>query len=441
MVRSSGLRPAVFDDRLEMPRLLLRYVVTALVTLIVVSVITALVSRHLGTEEAIDDANRVATITASAAVEPIIDDAILQLDPASIARLDAVVRSQVIRGSLVRVKIWSRDGVIVYSDEGRLIGERFDLDADAVAMLDGGPAGSKSEISDLDEPENRYEEPATTLLEVYLPIATPSGEPLLYEAYFVYDGVAEAGRRAWLRFAPVVLGSLVFLAVLQVPLVLSLARRLVRTQEQREHLLQQAIDATDAERRRIASDLHDGVVQDLAGVTFALAATARTVDGDLAVDVGRAGDQVRDAVRSLRSLLVEIYPPNLYDEGLEAALSDLMARLDPRGVSGTLTVDAPPDLSLDTIQLIYRAAQEGLRNVVAHADASRVDVEVSQRPGAVVLRIVDDGCGLDPVSLPHKDGHFGLRALAGLAASRGAAISVESAPGTGTELRLEVPTP
>lgn len=441
MERSAELRPSAFDDRLEMPRLLLRYVVTALVTLIIVSVITAFVSRNIGTGEAIEDANRVATITAEAAVEPAIEDSLLIGDPDAIRKLDAVVRSQVIRGSLQRVKIWAGDGTIVYSDESRLIGEQFELDDEAIDVIEGRQTESKSEISDLSGPENRYEDTATKLLEVYMPITTPGGETLLYEAYFLYDGVAEAGRRAWLRFAPVALGSLVFLAVLQVPLVLSLANRVRRTQEQREHLLQQAIEATDAERRRIASDLHDGVVQDLAGVTFALAATARTVDGSASVQVAQAGDQVRDAVRSLRSLLVEIYPPNLYEEGLEAAIGDLMAKLESRGITGTLSVTAPTGLSLDATQLIYRTAQEGLRNVVAHADASRVEVSVDAEPGAVVLRVVDDGCGLDPANIPQKQGHLGLRALAGYAASKGSAIIIESAPGKGTELRLEVPYP
>jgi two-component system, NarL family, sensor kinase len=430
-----------FDDGFEISRLVIRYALTGLVTLILVSVVTAFVSRRLGTQEAIEDARRVASITATAAVEPVLQDSIAELDADAIVAVDDAVRFQVLERvpSLLRVKIWARDGTIVYSDEGRLIGDRFELDEGALEVLDGPPNGSSAEVSDLSEPENRYEEPALKLLEVYMPVTTPSGERFLYEAYFRYDGVVEAGRRAWLRFAPVTLGSLLFLEVLQVPLVMSLARRLRRTQEQREHLLQQAIEATDAERRRIASDLHDGVVQDLAGVTFALAATARRVDGEAATQVAQAGDQVRDAVRSLRSLLVEIYPPNLYSEGLEAALGDLLAKVEPRGIEATMAVDVPDDLGLDATQLIYRTAQEGLRNVVAHADARRVDLSVSTRPDKVVLRVIDDGCGLDPDNIPHKAGHLGLRALAGLASSKGSAIIIESAPGQGTELRLEVP--
>ncbi|MCB0994381.1 MAG: sensor histidine kinase [Acidimicrobiales bacterium] len=428
----------MFDDQVPLSRLVIRYAVTGAVTLVIVGVVTAFVSRRLGTLEAIDDANRVASIAATAAVEPVLDAGLLERDPDSIARVDAAVRNQVLRGSLVRVKIWAPDGTILYSDESRLIGQRFEFEEDKVEILYSDT--SRAAVSDLSEPENRYEEPAVKLLEVYLPIHTPDGDPVLFEAYFRYEGVAEAGRRAWLRFAPVTLGALVLLELLQVPLALSLARRLRRTQQQREELLHQAIEATDAERRRIASDLHDGVVQDLAGVTFALGAAARSPDGAAPEEVREASDRVRDAVRSLRSLLVEIYPPNLYEEGLEAALSDLMARLEPRGITTTLTILAPvAELGLDSTQLIYRAAQEGLRNVVSHADATRVELSVTTEGEGYVLRVIDDGRGVDTLNMPQREGHLGLKALAGLAATMGATLSIDSTPGKGTVLCLEVP--
>lgn len=446
--RGRGERPpaqdesptSVFDDRVPVSRLVLRYAATSLVTLMVVAVVTAYVSRRLGTLEAIDDANRVATLTAGAAVEPVLDDGILTRAPASIARVDRAVRDQVLRGSLVRVKIWDREGTILYSDESRLIGQRFELGDEELDVLAGGE--SRAEISDLSEPENRYEEPATKLLEVYLPMHTPDGTPLLFEGYFRYTGVAEAGRRAWLRFAPITLGSLVLLTLLQVPSAVSLARRLRRTQQQREDLLRSAIEATDAERRRIATDLHDGVVQDLAGVTFSLAAAAKEAErtGTDGRQVREASDRVRDSVRSLRSLLVEIYPPNLYEEGLAAALSDLTAKLEQRGIETSLVVQAPVDrLGLDATRLIYRAAQEALRNVVAHARASRVDVSVTSADGTAVLEVSDDGQGLDTSRMPEREGHFGLRALAGLAATMGASLTIDSTPGKGTTLCLEVP--
>jgi two-component system, NarL family, sensor kinase len=431
---------STFDDRVSIARLLLRYVVTAVVSLVVVAVVTAFIARRIGTSQAIDDADRVAALTAGSTLEPALDDGIVTMDPASIERLDAVVRSQLIGGSLVRVKLWSGDGTIVYSDESRLIGQRFGLDEDELAVFANG--GTDAGLSDLSEPENRYEDSATELLEVYVPVRTPDGTPLLFEAYFRYNGVAEAGRRVWMRFAPVLLGGLLLVTLLQIPSAVTLARRLRRTQRQREALLRAAIESTDAERRRIATDLHDGVVQDLAGVAFSLGAAARETDvsGGDGDKLRHASDEVRDAVRSLRSLLVEIYPPSLAESGLESALSDLAARVGARGIDTAVVVDGSVgELDQDTTRLLYRTAQEGLRNVVAHADASRVDVSLARRDGMTVLEVADDGAGIEGDDVPAPEGHIGLKGLAGLASTMGASLMIDTTPGRGTTLRLEVP--
>jgi len=417
----------------------LRYATTGLVTLMIVAVATAWVSRRVGTQDAIADADRVTSIAAESAVEPLLDDGIVDMDPAVLAAIDHVVRNQVRRGSLVRVKIWGADGTILYSDEPRLIGERFDLDFDKLEALAGEDV--HAHVSDLDDPENRFEEQADKLLEVYQLLETkPDNKPVLFEAYFRYAQVEEAGRRAWLRFAPVTLGSLVLLELLQVPLATSLARRLRRTQDQREQLLRSAIEATDAERRRIASDLHDGVVQDLAGVAFSLSAAARADHPPNRDEIREAGDQVRDSVRALRSLLVEIYPPNLYEEGLEAALGDLTAKVETRGIVSSLVVDAPVErLATDQTQLVYRAAQEGLRNVAAHAGASQVAVRVNGDGKTVVLQVIDNGRGMPESEIEERNDHMGLKTLSGLAATMGATVSLSSAPGRGTVLTLKVP--
>lgn len=433
-------RTARADEPVVVSRLIARYAVTGLVALVIVAVATGYASQVLGTKEAIADADRAARLTAASTVEPALSDGLLGQEQAALTALDAVVRNQVLDDSLVRVKIWAPDGTILYSDEPRLIGSRFDLDADELALLASG--GSRAQVSDLSEPENRFEDDAVELLEVYLPVRTTGGETLLFEAYFRYAGVAAAGRGVWLRFAPYTLGALAVLELLQVPLAVSLARRLRRTQREREQLLQDAINAADEERRRIASDLHDGVVQDLAGAAFSLGALARHEGRPPAesAEIRQAADQVRDAVRSLRSLLVEIYPPNLYDEGIEAALSDLLARLDPRGIEATLVIEAPLErLDLGRTQLLYRVVQEGLRNVLSHAEARRVTVSITSDDCTILLEIVDDGRGVEGVEVPERPGHLGLRALAGLAASLGALLTVRSTPGHGTVLALEVP--
>src|SRR5262245_44070642 len=101
---------AVFDQPVNLTRLLARYVLTGLIALVIIAVFTAWASRSLGTKAAIESANRRATLTAHAAVEPMLDNGILTGDPASMSRLNTIIRRQVLRGTLIRVKIWDTDG-------------------------------------------------------------------------------------------------------------------------------------------------------------------------------------------------------------------------------------------------------------------------------------------------------------------------------------------
>jgi two-component system NarL family sensor kinase len=199
-----------------------------------------------------------------------------------------------------------------------------------------------------------------------------------------------------------------------------------------------AIDASEQERRRIARDLHDGVVQSLAGLGFGLAAAAEELpEGSPARNTVEEGaEQARRSVRELRTLLVEIYPPTLQRAGLQSALADLLSGIGDEGCDVRLRVE-PPELRLppDTEALLFRAAQESVRNVRAHAGAHQLDVTVVQTNGRVALEVVDDGRGFDPSA--NVDGHFGLRILADIARDADARFDVDSAPGKGTKVRLE----
>ena len=344
----------------------------------------------------------------------------------------------VLRGSLVRVKIWSEDGTIVYSDEPRLIGEQFELDEDERAIFTSNEQGA--EVSDLSKPENRFETDSK-LLEVYSRTETPSGTPLLFEAYFRYSGVTEVGRNLWAQFAPITIGALVVLELVQIPLAWSMARRLQASQRERERLLRHALDASDAERRRIASDLHDGVVQELTGVSLALAAQGRsdTIGRQNVLD---ASSDIRTAIKSLRSLLVEIYPPNLQEEGLQSAIADLLSGLTARGFETRLDADLDGTvIDPETAGLVYRAAQESLRNVVTHSAAEHVRVDLRVVDRSVRLSVDDDGRGFSATTLEERadDGHVGLRALAGLVADLGGSLTVRSAPGEGTRVEVSIP--
>ena len=112
------------------------------------------------------------------------------------------------------------------------------------------------------------------LIEAYTGIRTPSGEPALFEIYERLDSVTASARRLLGELAPPILGAIALLVLVQVPLVWSLIRGLQRGYEERETLLANAISASNRERRRVAAYLHDGPVQDIAGVAFSLAPLA-----------------------------------------------------------------------------------------------------------------------------------------------------------------------
>jgi signal transduction histidine kinase len=204
------------------------------------------------------------------------------------------------------------------------------------------------------------------------------------------------------------------------------------------------MDASDAERSRIATDLHDGVVQDLAGLAFSLSAAEDRAHArgnlDTAALLERAAASARRCVRQIRSSLVDIHPPNLGTVGLEAGLRDLLAPLQARGIEATLVVETSLDLAVAAERLVFVAAREAIRNVAAHADACSTRVEVTVTGGCVTLVVVDDGQGFEPHTAPGpQDGHLGLSLLSDLAVRAGGALDVDSRPGSGTRVALEVP--
>lgn len=421
-------------------RLVWRFAAAGLVALASVGLASVVVSRNVGRDLALAEAERIGRLTGTGIVEPAIEPGVLDGDPQALQELNDVVVEAVLEGSLVRVKLWQPDGSVgrvVYSDESRLIGEEFPLPQDKQEALTTGE--SVIEETDLDAPENRYEAESVALLEVYVPITGPSGDPLLYEAYFRLDRVQEAGRQVWLALAPLGIGALLILQLVQVPLAWSLARRLREQSLARERMLQQSIESSARERRRIAADLHDGVVQELAGISYTLSAAATAAPEDARQAAAASGRQLRSAVGSLRALLVDIYPPDLGSEGLEAALEDLFARQRSAGLEVRLDSQLTRDMPLTVAELLYRTANEALRNIAKHADATQVDVRLQQSGRGVCLTIEDDGRGFAVDQLKAPDDHFGFRLLADIAADLGARLQVDSAPEAGTLLTLDIP--
>jgi two-component system NarL family sensor kinase len=432
--------PAHREEPVRRHRVLGWISAAAVLVLLSVTVVGVQAARQLAEDEAVDEAARTATLIATAVIQPVLTDAVVTGDTAAIAAVDDVVRERVLDGrSRVRVKLWDHDGTIVYSDEPRLIGQRFELEEDELEALAG--KSIDAEVSDLQAPENRYERDRVALLEAYSGITTPTGNQLLFETYFRYDDVVQRSSQLWKGFAVITVGSILLVLALLAPLLWRMLRSLDRAREQRERLLQKALDSSSDERRRIAATLHDGIVQELTGTSFTIAASAAVArsrgEADVAATLSEAAGAVRNSIGGLRSLLVDIYPPSLSSEGIAAALNDLVAPLRARGVEVELDVSSEA-LDPQAERLVFRVAQECLQNVSKHAGASTVRVQLRADAARLELLIADDGVGFDAeerIRLP-LDGHFGLRVLRDLVLEAGGELQVGSAPGAGTRWRL-----
>jgi two-component system NarL family sensor kinase len=408
--RAEGPR---LGSRTSEARALIAFAVSGLLVLVLIGVAGVIVLQKIGADQATHEAERLVEITAHGVVEPRLTDGILRGDADSLIAIDTLVNGAVVREPISAVRILSLDGRVMYADDPALIGQR---------------------AADL---------PIPSPLSLSTRIATPDGTPLRFQAFLEPDTISSGARRLWTSFLPVLAVALVVLAALQVPLAYRLARTVRQSQEERERLLRHAIDASELERRRIAADLHDGSVQQLAGLSLSLAAKAdelATSDPAASEALGDAAARTRQGMRSLRSAVMGISPPDLRRAGLSAALADLMAPLAAEGLQAELSVPERMDLPPDVEALLFRASREGIRNVVTHARAHHVRVTVTSGDGHATLEVRDDGVGIggDQRAI-RMNGHLGLRLLDELVADAGGSLDVASPPSGGTVFRVQVP--
>jgi PAS domain S-box-containing protein len=199
--------------------------------------------------------------------------------------------------------------------------------------------------------------------------------------------------------------------------------------------------AAGEERAHLARELHDSVTQAL----FSMTLVSRSVEMLLDRDAEAARRQLvqlrelqREALAEMRALIFELRPGNLEQDGLSRALRTHTAALQGR-IGLPVVVESALDerLPLAVEEVLYRIAQEALHNVVKHAGARQVRVELGRIASGVRLRVADDGKGFDPARVP--DGHLGLAGMRARADKVGARFSVKSVPGEGTTIEVVVP--
>jgi two-component system, NarL family, sensor histidine kinase UhpB len=211
-----------------------------------------------------------------------------------------------------------------------------------------------------------------------------------------------------------------------------------RLESARREASRTALAAQEAERLRVARELHDEIGQSLTAVTIQ---AERAADGDPAAAaeaLRRVADSVRDSLDEVRRIARELRPEALDDLGLVNALIALCTRI---GAQGSLRVGRElqgklPPLSPDVELVVYRIAQEGLTNALRHADARSATVSLKADAETLTLRVADDGKGM-PAQLP--DGTAGIAGMRERALLVGGRLSIQSRPDHGTEVRLTIP--
>jgi signal transduction histidine kinase len=344
------------------------------------------------------------------------------------AALDATVASRREDGTLVRVKVWRRDGTVVWSDDHTLIGRRFPLGGREAAVLDGGR--DYAEISALPGDEHADERAGyRNLVEAYIPLRLDNGSTVALEMYFSDVRVREAEDELSERLVTFALGTLLVLAVAQLPVSIGLVRRTSAAQHDRERMLESVLVSSERERRLLARHLHDGLVQDLAGAAYVM--DSREPGGEPA-DTVRAMSLVtqtlHQAVEDLRDMLVELHPDELTSATVGDLIADFAVRACPEQVvSVAVRLDRP--VSPEVAAFLYRCARECVLNVAKHSRADRVDVTLDSDDTGVRLVVRDDGVGL-PDPLPPARGHLGIALIREAAADLHGSLRLRSDHGT-----------
>src|SRR5436190_10571917 len=224
-------------------------------------------------------------------------------------------------------------------------------------------------------------------------------------------------------------------------LAITFRRLLRRIEEERRRSGRLVLRAQEEERRRLARDLHDEVNQALTAILLRLQALSEDAPPGLADQISELKNLVNQAMEELLRLARQLRPASLDDLGLIAAIEGQLARFSEQsGIQAVLHHEGAPEaLTEDQQTVIYRVVQEALSNTAQHSGATYVDFDLRVFPShGVELRLRDNGKGFDSQAIV-SDGGIGLSGMAERARLVGGELSVTSALGSGTRVRLYIP--
>jgi len=315
---------------------------------------------------------------------------------ASYVKLAEEVELSLVGGDTVRVKLWTVDGTVAYSDDSSLVGQWFEPSPTALRALAGKTA---VDVTDLSEPAHAHERYLGQLLEFYVPVHDSAGQTVgLFEVEqttaTLDTTLSNVRRSVWLAIGT----GIGFLGVFMAALTLAAARTLNRRRRQAESLLGSLFRAQEEERRRLVGALHDDVGQTLYRLLYGIEGSRAQLPEDHALrpELQHLGDLARDIDRTLRGEL------RILHQGIDQDL-DLESSLERIAETTRTETDLEVDLEVDiadvesvgplTKTALVHAVREAVTNIRKHAGASHVDIRVERSPRELAIVVTDDGVG------------------------------------------------
>lgn len=397
---------------------------------------------------------------------------------------DQYVQSEIVSDRVARVKVWNRNGAVIYADDRAEIGKVYSDNADLHAALEGKTV---SKIEKPSKSENESEASLGVLLEIYTPIRFEGSDEVVgaFEVYVIYASYAAQAADMQRNIQLGLAGGLAFLYVVLMGIVeggtrtinrqnkdLQRARdtlearveqrtseveearsklqelyeRLAIQDRARRLLLDRVVSAQEQERQRIALELHDGPIQVLAMLGIRLSSCQALLDRgevEAAVEILRqAEERLNVETQGLRQLMSELRPPVLDERGLAAAIRDYCEAFQrDTGIAVDLAAQPVSRLDASVETVLYRIIQEALTNVRRHSRASQVRVRIGVTSGGVHVEVGDNGVGFDVAdgTVLAREGHFGILGMQQRAELGGGTWEIESAQGEGTTIRVQLP--
>jgi signal transduction histidine kinase len=444
-----------------------RYLIVSLVVVVMGGSAVAWTLGQLIEQSAINDTTSVTALYVDSFVAPELQSLATSstLTPAEIDALKVLLTNSPVGHRIVAFRIWSLNGVILYSPNPDLMGRKFDMDGDRGRAAQGAVTG---DISNLTDPENLYERKQWThLLEIYMPVRASRSSLIIAvaELYQLPDDIeAEISHERMQAWGFVAAAAL--LAYLALAVVVRQGNRKIVSQEselrarvrQLSGLLEQnaglhdrlrrsaarTTALTELERRRIGSDLHDGPTQTLALAMLRLDSleghpdeTGAERDNDLA---GVRGT-LNEALGEIRVIAAGLRTPELDQASPEEIVRRAVADHERKaGAKPSVDVAGIPDTApLATKIALYRILSEALSNAARHGGGEGVEVRATDSgDGYLITEVRDKGPGFDLRERP-RAGHLGLAGMRERAQLLGGRLEIESSPSNGTCVRALLP--